>query len=312
MRLLKAINIVFIFLILTAYSQTNNFNYNLKDTLGIIRIKELNTFSVDSLNIKQNLKVEPEINKTALYGLFGLYSAYLTASYIYYKNTWWEKNSPKFSFVDDWDYSLWVDKIGHFYGTHFQAHFITASLETANISLEKSYVYGAIGSMLLQTFVEINDGFGPSWGFSRGDYVFNILGAAFYIAQYYFPPLLNIQPKMSYWPTDQLKRDADRTVANDYEGQMNYLSFRIKEILPENISKYWPGFFTIAIGYGIRNWSGYKSADEVYTICLDYDFDKIPLQGKFWQFIKNTLNYIHFPAPGIKFIKNKIYFALVY
>jgi len=34
-------------------------------------------------------------------------------------------------------------------------------------------------------------------------------------------------------------------------------------------------------------------------IALDNDYEALPLYGKFWQFIKNTLNYFHFPLPGI-------------
>ena len=54
-------------------------------------------------------------------------------------------------------------------------------------------------------YVEIEDGYGANWGFSPGDAIADVVGASYYLGQYYFPVLKHIQPRVSYWPTDKVK-----------------------------------------------------------------------------------------------------------
>lgn len=232
---------------------------------------------------------------------------------------WWQEKRTNFHFQNDWEYALWIDKFGHWWGATAIQHLFSSSLRWSNFSYETSNILGSLFALSYQLYVETYDGFAPNWGFSPGDALFDFGGAVYPIFQYYYPFFKNINLKMSYFPSKRLlKKDPldslykNKFVIDDYEGQSFYLSFKINNFLPQSIERYWPDFLCLAIGYQMRNWNGYGVADENYYLALDFDFEQIPLHGQFWQFLKNTFNLIHFPSPAIKFSKNKISFAIAY
>lgn len=232
---------------------------------------------------------------------------------------WWQEKRTRFHFQNDWEYALWIDKLGHWWGAASLQHLFSSSMRWSNFSYETSNILGSFFALSYQLYVETYDGFAPNWGFSPGDALFDFGGAFYPLVQYYYPFFKNINLKMSYYPSKRLlKKDPldslykNKFVIDDYEGQSFYLSFKINNFLPQNLEKYWPDFLCLAIGYQMRNWNGYGVADQNYYFALDFDFEQIPLYGQFWQFLKNTFNLIHFPSPAIKFSKNKISFAIAY
>jgi hypothetical protein len=238
------------------------------------------------------------------------------AVHFYQQNAWWSTKRTKFHFQNDWAYALWIDKIGHFYGALFIQHALSAGLEAANIQSKESTIYGSIGSLAFQTFIEIEDGFGPEWGFSPGDFYSDFLGTAYPVAQYYFPYLSNFQFRFSYIPKD-LKGTNPVTgqkhiIPDDYEGQKFWLSVKMENILPSSISKYWPDFLMLSGGMGVKNLDGKGGGTREWYLGFDFDAEQIPLYGKFWQFVKNTFNYIHFPLPGIRFSPGTKFFVFCF
>ena len=197
------------------------------------------------------------------------------------------------------------------WGTTALQHLFSSALSWSNIDFEKSMIWGSLFSLAYELYIEIEDGFAPNWGFSPGDALFNILGAGYPLLQYYYPSLKNVNLKMSYKPSRHI-RDGKKILNDDHEGQNFYLSLKINNVLPEKLEKFWPDFLCIAIGYDIENWNLYGSADKIFYLALDYDLEFIPLYGEFWQFLKNTLNLIHFPAPGIKYYNKKFYLTIAY
>lgn len=235
------------------------------------------------------------------------------AVHIVQYNAWWRDEKSKFRVVNDWNYALWIDKIGHFYGTNLIAHVFSGGFEAANMQAEESAIWSASLAFLFQMYVEIEDGFGQNWGFSPGDALFDLGGALFYLGQYYFPYLKNIQPKFSYIPTEEYRNgDHDGNFIDDYEGQIYWLGFRMKQILPDDFSKYWPSFLMLSAGMGVSNLSGSGEGTREFYLALDIDWEQIPLYGGVWQFIKNTLNYFHFPMPGIRVTPNTAFFMIVF
>ncbi len=257
--------------------------------------------------------LETEINYTTLGIISGITLGIGTAVHLYQANAWWQKQGSEFKIVNDWKYALWLDKAGHFYATSLIAHGLSAGLEQANMTIEESAVYGAIGAFAFQTFVEIEDGYGLNWGFSPGDWAADFLGALYTVGQYYYPTLKHIQPRVSYFPSkDYREGKHDGTISDDYKGQKVWLGFRMKQLLPKTISKYWPEFLMVSVGMGLRNWNGFGGGFRDIYIALDFDAETIPLYGPTWQFIKNTLNYIHFPMPGIRISNDTAAFIIVF
>lgn len=262
------------------------------------------------------LKIDPletKIDYEMLAGIGGITLGIGIGVHIYQANAWWQDQSSTFKIVNDWKYALWLDKMGHFFGTSLIAHGLSAGFEATNMDLEKSAIYGAIGAFAFEAFIEIEDGFGPQWGFSPGDFTADFLGALYTVGQYYYPTLKHIQPRVSYYPSKKY-RDGEHkgNIIDDYAGQKYWLAFRMKELLPKSVSDYWPSFLMLSVGMGLRNWDGFGGGKQDVFIALDFDAETLPLHGPIWQFVKNTLNFIHFPMPGIRIAPDGAAFMFVY
>lgn len=332
---LNIILIGFFFIISNASAQTNdslilrgNNIYKLLSSEN----KSKYIFNQSFCYASNNLKIPNELKSISLqrstytlnpinYKRLGIISGITLGSvallHYYQMNAWWKDQRRSFHFQNDWEYALWIDKLGHFWGAYAIQHLFSSSLNWANIDYTKSIWYGSILATLYQFYVEFEDGFAGDWGFSPGDALFDFLGATYPLAQYYFPTLKNFNLKYSYYPSKQFREGIRtgknmKTIIDDYEGQSFYLSVRVNNLLPEKLEKFWPDFLCLAIGYNMRNWNGYGVADKNFYLALDYDTEQIPIYGDFAQFIKNTLNLIHFPAPGIKYSNKKFYLTIAY
>ena len=274
---------------------------------------------INRLSLNEKIAFDPFKKEVNYYILSGVGAIILGAGiniHLYQQKAWWSSKKTSFHFQNDWSYALWIDKIGHFYGAYLMQHGISAGLEAANIDAEMNTIYGSIGSLAFQTFIEVEDGFGPQWGFSPGDFYFDVLGAAYPVVQFYYPYLKNFQIRFSYIPKDLHKTNPNsgqqHIVIDDYAGQKFWISCRMKNILPNSVSKYWPGFLMLSGGMGVRDLDGLGGGRREWYIGLDFDAEEIPLYGKFWQFIKNTLNYFHFPLPGFRFSPETKFFAFCF
>ncbi len=261
-------------------------------------------------------KIDPfntEINYAALAGVGAITLGTGIAVHIYQRNAWWKDQRSSFHFTNDWEYALYIDKVGHFYGANLLAHLFSAGLEAGNIQSEQAAIYGSVAALAFQLYVEIEDGFGPNWGFSPGDAIANVLGSGYALGQYYFPYLKNFQFKFSYWPSQKMKDGTHKgNGIDDYEGQIYWLSLRMKNLLPKSISEYWPAWLCLAGGLSVRNLDGIGGGQREFYIALDLDAEEIPLHGSGWQFVKNTLNYIHFPMPGIRVTPDAAFFVFTF
>ena len=122
--------------------------------------------------------------------------------------------------------------------------------------------------------------------------------------------------KASYWPKDLNKTNPisgqKHIIVDDYHGQKFWISARMKNLLPESIAEVWPEFLMLAVGMGVRNLDGSGGGQREFYIALDYDAETIPLYGSVWQFVKNTLNFIHFPMPGIRISPDAAFFVFCF
>lgn len=239
-----------------------------------------------------------------------------TALHFVKQNAWWKKNATNFHIYYDWDYALWLDKVGHFYGTTILAHSFRSAFEACNFEQEEIVWYGSVMALAFQTYVEIEDGFSPDWGFSPPDMYANILGATFPVLQYYEPFFNNFQFKFSYYPKWAINpHPADgrrRILIDDYEGQKYWLSFNVKNLLPNSVSRYWFSWLNIAVGVGGKNINGWGGGQKDIFIALDLNTDELPIYGSFQTFIKRSLSFIKLPMPGIRITDKLILIGLCY
>jgi hypothetical protein len=325
---------IFVSIFLYVVFLSSIFAYSNSDSLVHFRDIDNSKFSVSASEQKQKLfyhfqfdmnnlnfpeKADPLVNKVNYGLLSGLGAAYLgigTCLHIYLSNTLWKRQkdySGKFSYINDWNNALWIDKLGHCYATQLLGHAFSGAIEAADIQSEQSTWYSASLATLYELYLEVEDGYSsPKRGFSSGDVMSDFAGAAFYISQYYYPFLKNFQFRMSYVPSQDYKDTPDKTIIEDYEGQKFWISMRIKNMLPESAAKYWPAILNISAGMGIKNYIGPGIGQREFYLAFDIDAEEIPLSGRYGQFIKNTLNFIHFPMPGIRITPKTTFFVFCF
>lgn len=261
---------------------------------------------------------KPTINYGRLALVGGLLLGTMVGIHIYQEHGWWKDNRAPFHFREDLRYGLHVDKIGHFWGAAVLAEVIRSALEWACLSERDALLLGAGGSLLFQTFIEVEDGF-SKWGFDRVDFLSNVAGTAWPIARYYFPILHNVDLKFSYHPSPLLHQSGGtgfpgqkHLIMDDYEGQTFWLSVNVNDALPKAIEPYWPDFLRFALGYGARDIKR-KYAYRVYFVAVDYDVSKIiPNDTPLLRTINKFLSYIHLPAPAVQIHPTTIWYGLYF
>jgi hypothetical protein len=231
----------------------------------------------------------------------------LTAMHLYQLNAWWKNNRAPFHFEEDWPYELQVDKFGHFTGGYIWSYLFKETMLWSGFGENASTDVGAAMGLGWQTFIEVEDGFAKSWGFSPTDFYADVAGAAYFWAQNYVPVLQNFQPKWTYWPSSELGNGSmpgqKRTFNDDYQGQTYWWSVNVANLLPQSAQGVWPNWLNLAFGYGARDTNADDIMDyRIYYIGLDYNLSKIiPKSGiPFIDWCVQTANIIHLPAPALQ------------
>lgn len=206
----------------------------------------------------------------------GLYAG---ASYGLYHA--WYKNYElgPFRTFDDSHEWLGMDKAGHAMTAHNQAQLAFHGLLWTGMPRRKSMWMSAGVAMLLQTTVEVMDGFSAKWGFSWYDMGFNTLGAGVFIGQEMawgeqriLSKVSNTRPAYSAAPitsldgagSSSLRRRAHdlygasyaEAFLKDYNGQIIWASANIRAFAGPQRASWLPPWLNIAAGYGAGNMYG--------------------------------------------------------
>ena len=266
------------------------------------------------------------------FGLFvGTYATFMVAQHILQMETIW-KEQTNFKIMEDGPYALYADKAGHFFGVYLTSYAMREGFLISGLSYEAATIWGLVGGLSYSTYVEILDGFGKGWGFCPSDFYMDVAGGAFFLGQHYFPFLQNFTPKFSYVPPrwhNERDRVPSEMFIDNYSAHTLWLSVNVHNLLPESLKDYWIDGIDLAFGYAARHLadtinSSYRPGpDDVvvdgyfgsprYIIALDYNLVKLlPEGGKFWNWMRQTLNFFKFPSPAVEFSKSKTRFYLLY
>lgn len=217
--------------------------------------------------------------------------------YFYQQHPFRVKNDGYF-----YNSSYGVDKLGHMFSSYLIFSAAYDFLRWAHYD-EPTALRAAIAVPALHALaIEIGDGF-SKWAFNFSDLYFNSAGILYGALQTQYPFLRNFNYKWSYYPSvTGGKGDPDWGPASDYSGHTYWLAVNVHNLLPEPAKNYWPKFLNLAVGMGAKNVSYGETGRKKhrFAIALDWNMTELPLTGDTWHVIKNLLNKIHFPAPGIK------------
>lgn len=264
---------------------------------------------------KKNYKVDPL--KLTILGVAG--AGVFAAMHIYYANTWWKDTETFFKYAEDGYYARNMDKASHIFTANFFTVATATAYEWTGIEPSKALLYGAITSMAYETYIEVNDGFAPNWGFDWVDMGANFAGVLYPFLQQGVKPLKHVNFKWSFKPSWIKKKSSSQPddLLDDYTNMTFWMSVNPMIILPESVtkSKYYPNFIAFALGMSIKNAShvlGSQNAEAQWYISLDWDVNQLPGKSDFMKKLKKILNFYHFPAPAVRISPSGIWYGLYF
>lgn len=264
----------------------------------------------DSLNRKR-------LN-TVIIGSSAVYAGSLVV--LYYA---WYKDAPKtyFHFIDDSQYWLQVDKVGHATTAYTLSNYGYWMLKWAGVTEKKSTLYGSLMGWGSMTVIEILDGFSADYGASWTDLAANTLGTGLFMGQQFLWKEQRFRLKYSYHPTeyadcnpDQLGKNGMQRILKDYNGHTYWLTMNIKSFLKDD-SRF-PAWINVAAGYGGNgmlsgpptNPTECVNGDPVdfnrvrqYYLSMDIDWTKIKTNSGFLKFTFKLLSFIKLPFPTLEY-----------
>jgi hypothetical protein len=249
----------------------------------------------------------------------------LVGSYYYINSAWWADSrksfhfdgggsniTDAFDFGRDMTYAKGLDKIGHFYGARITSDLFARGIRWSGKTEAQSLIWGGLLGTAVQGFIEVKDGFSPTWGFSIYDWISGSLGSFYPYFQSKSKFLNALDIKYSYYRKhnyyfDFIKREGN--FQDDYMNSTFWVTFNPKRYKPESR---WPKWLGISFGIGvdktlnnyyINSPGGYsdwgKGGYEFY-IAPDIDFKGLLPKKPFWQSVAHLLNYIKVPTPAFR------------
>jgi hypothetical protein len=244
--------------------------------------------------------------------------------HIHQRNAWWKNDRGNFHFQEDWAFALQVDKAGHAFGGYMTSYIMSEGLIASGFSWDDATLYGSLFGIVYQTYVETEDGFAKQWGFSPSDWYFDTIGPLFFLSQHYVPALQNITPKWQYVPSKWTGKPVivrPSTFIDDYNSSTFWWSVNVYNLLPVKVKKYWLPWLNVAVGYGadaidakpIPGEPPDQLSKRRFVIGLDYNLIRLlPDGGSFWNWFRQSLNFIKLPAPAIEFSSSGTRFRILY
>jgi len=240
----------------------------------------------------------------------------------------WYKDYPlqKFHFFNDNKQWLQMDKVGHSFSCYYEGVAGIEMMKWAGYNKKQYSLIGGSYGFLIQTGVEVLDGFSAGWGASMGDVAANTFGTGLAIGQSLAWDEQRIWMKYSYSASryPQIRPNALGTnlperMLKDYNAQTYWLSANVNSFLKEDTK--WPDWLNVAVGYGADGMVG--GVDNIFTsegidydytqsiirsrqfyISPDIDLSKIKTDKKVLRTLLIMANCIKFPMPALEYHTN--------
>ena len=273
------------------------------------------------------LEPAPSFNKkrfaTVLGGTTATYAAAFTGL-----NYLWYAGYPrsKFHWLNDFGEWNQMDKIGHCQTAYIESFFSYQLFKWSGAKPNKAAIGGAITGLVLQSTIEVFDGFSEQWGASGSDIAFNALGSLMFLwqelawheqrFQIKFSPHIENYKKgvLSDRAKELYGANFAQSFLKDYNAQTYWLSINPASFNKKQRHARW---INISFGYGAGNLYGgfdntwvdskgnafnrndlkrYRS----FFLSLDCDFTKIPSRTKTGKLFLGLLNIFKLPAPALE------------
>ncbi|WP_439883432.1 DUF2279 domain-containing protein [Pontibacter sp. MBLB2868] len=257
-----------------------------------------------------------QVNKKKLFALSSTFAVGYSALMISLNQAWYSKEErTDFHFFNDNSEWKQMDKAGHYWGAFHESRAGIDMLRWAGVPDKKAILYGGLLGAVLQTPIEVFDGYQGNYGASVGDLIANATGSATVIAQELAWNEIRIMPKYSFHTTpyadmrpNVLGSNLSEKALKDYNGQTYWFSVNVGAFLPES-TKY-PKWLNVAVGYGAQEMV-YNSASGNQALGLDAhrqfyispDLNLMHFKGrsKVWNTALYVLSIVKVPAPALEY-----------
>lgn len=304
-------------------------------------------FNAGSQEIENRLDTsstdKEQFNKPRFYTTLGIGSLiYGSGTYAIVKYWYSDFGFSNFHLFDDKREWLYMDKIGHVYTAYNQSSVMYDGARWTGMKRNSSLWFGVTMGMLLQSTIEILDGFSPKWGFSIADMSANLGGAGLFFTQQKLWGEQKIVMKVSsgvrnYGSNSIISTNGTSVTSlniradelfgksfperylKDYNAQIYWLSFNLSSLSGnESI----PKWLNLSVGYSGQDMFGgftnqwTDSIGNVFNIennisrygqfylTPDIDFRRIQVKSQFLKALFKAMNLVKFPMPGIEFNTN--------
>lgn len=226
-----------------------------------------------------------------------------------------QETRTAFHFFNDAAEWKQLDKAGHFWGAFQQSRAGIDMLRWAGLPPNKAILYGGLLGIVLQTPIELLDGYQPAYGASATDLAANTIGAAAVVAQELAWREVRIMPKYSFHTTryaplrpQVLGSSLAEQALKDYNGQTYWLSVNVGAFLKAETR--YPRWLNMAVGYGaeemVYNHSAANNALGLHAhrqFYLSPDVNLLHFKGrsKFLNTALYVLSIIKIPAPTLEY-----------
>ena len=121
-----------------------------------------------------------------------------------------------------------ADKTGHFILGYLTSDIFAWRLRTEGYSRAAAYTWGALGSILVNLWLEVGDGT-SDYGFSNEDLVADVLGASASLLLGVCQPCDDlIDIRIQYWPTSNYVKSG--SLVGDYSGMKHLAAFKLSGV----------------------------------------------------------------------------------
>jgi hypothetical protein len=241
---------------------------------------------------------------------------------------------------NDWPEWNQMDKAGHAFTAYMFSRYAFAGLRWSGLKRPAAR-YTALGvANLLQSTIEVMDGFSAEWGFSWSDMGANLSGSLLFTAQDIAwkeqrillkvsndlrgvpdVPVFNgagAEGNLGYVVRERLGTNVFERYLKDYNAQTIWMSFNPKAFLPKSKLPVW---LNVAVGYGSENvygaygnvWSeggqNFRFPEERYRqvfLSPDVYFSRIPTKKRWVRLALGILDSFKFPAPALEFSEGRV------
>ena len=210
-------------------------------------------------------------------------------------------------------YASNYDKALHLYGGVVSSDMISSGLRLQGYGKEQAILLGAASSSIFYLFIELEDAHISYLGLDAIDLTASMIGSGYPVLQYYVPFFNSFTPKFSYHSSGintTMPNQYSPQFLSDHEGQTYWVGVTVADLLPASYQESYPRWIGVAAGFSMRN-LGHNTRKE-YFITLDVDLREFDTKSDFVNAVLRTLNYIHFPMPGIKFAQGKPQFGIYF